>query len=65
MVDSQKPHSELQTEANLRVMKYQGWFYHVSNLRLLGMVTLRVQVLERANHWLVQKKLGLKKTRHI
>ena len=47
---------ELQTEANLVFMKDQGWFYHVDPMRVLDLVTLRLQVLERLIRWVLYKK---------
>ena len=40
-------HAELQKESKLVLMKYQGWFYKLASLMILGLVTLRVQVLGR------------------
>ena len=40
-------HTELHTEENLVLMKFQGPFYHVDPLRILGLVTLSVKGLER------------------
>ena len=51
-------HWELQTEANLVLINYQGLFYQMAPLKLLGFVTLRVPVLERVVPWVIQKELG-------
>ena len=50
-------HWELQTEANLVLMKNQGSFYQLDPLRLLGLVTLRYQALDRVIFWVIQKEL--------
>ena len=50
---------DLQIEANLVLMKYQGWFYQVDPLRLFGLLTVSMKVLERLIIWVIQKEIGL------
>ena len=50
---------EIQQESNLVLMKDQGCFYQVDTLRVLGLVTLRVKVLDRVILWVIKKELGL------
>ena len=45
----------LQIEANLVLMKYQGWFYIVDQLRLLVLVIFRVQSLGIVSLSVIQK----------
>ena len=52
-------HLELQTESSLLLMKYMGLFYKLYPSGLLGLVTLRVQGLERGIHWVIYKELWL------
>ena len=47
MEECWESHWELQTEANLVLMKDQGWFYKLAPLGLHGLVTLRVKGMER------------------
>ena len=46
---------ELQTASNLGMMKEQGRFYHVDDLRVLVMVTLWIQGLWRATQCVFHK----------
>ena len=52
-------HWELQAEIKLVLMKDQGWFYQEGTLRLIGLVTLREQVLDRVILWVFHKEQGL------
>ena len=52
-------HWYLRIEANLVLMKDQVCYYQVYTLRLLCLVTLRVQCLYRVILWVIQKELGL------
>ena len=55
MEECWESHWELQTEANLVFVKDQGWFYQMDSLRVLFMVTLRVQGLYRVILLVIQK----------
>ena len=52
-------HWELHTKVNLVFIKDQVWFYHVDHLRLIGSVTVRMQMMGRVIIWKIQKELEL------
>ena len=52
-------HVELRTEANLVLIKDQVCLYEVDPLRVLGLVTLMLQVLKRVILYVIYKELGL------
>ena len=52
-------HWYLRIEANLVLMKDQVCYYQVYTLRLLCLVTLRVQCLDRVILWVIQNEIGL------
>ena len=52
-------HCGMQTEANLVLIKDQVWFYQVDLLRLLGIVAMRVQGMERVSLWVIRREPGL------
>ena len=52
-------HWGMQTEANLVLIKDQVWFYQVDLLRLLGIVAMRVQGMERVSLWVIRREPGL------
>ena len=52
-------HWELHTKVNLVFIKDQVWFYHVDHLRLIGSVTVRMQMMGRVIIWKIHKELEL------
>ena len=52
-------HWELQAEIKLVLMKDQGCFYQEGTLRLIGLVNLREQVLDRVILWVFHKEQRL------